>query len=121
MWCQHHTNLKLNEAQKAALLEAKTDGQLAVMGMAESVPTDDNGEAQYYALNALHTGTQAQVGLPLHPCALALQMLQFKDDDDQTMYRSSLPGLEKVVLFPYQVTGAATCLIAMLEIGRAHV
>ena len=107
-------SIKLNPTQKAALLEAKSDGQLAIIGMAESASTDDSGEAKYYALNALHTGTQAQVGLPLKPCARALQMVECKDENGRTKYRSTIPGLEKVSLFPYQVTGAATCLIAMI-------
>jgi hypothetical protein len=98
---------QLTPAQLQLFNDAKQDGQLAVM----SLP--DGGEARHYTLNAVHTGTQGQVGLPIEPSAIVLQMTAFKASDGRLMYRSALPGLEKTSFYPYQVSGCVAMLVAM--------
>lgn len=99
---------RLSKEQRTAFEEALTDGQLAAM----SLP-DDQGEARHYAMHAIYSGTQSQVGFPIEPSALALQMTPCVDEADKTMYTSALLG-EKIRFFPYQVSGAASCLASML-------
>jgi len=99
---------QLSLEQLAIFNDARQDGHTAAMSM-----PDDGGEARYYALNAIHTGTKNQVGLPILPSALALQMTAYEDKTGRKMYRSHLPGLQKSGFYPYQVSGCATLLIAM--------
>jgi hypothetical protein len=99
---------QLTPAQLSAFNEARVDGQLATLGLPEGA-----GEARHYALNAIHSGTQSQVGLPINVSARALQMEKIMENG-QEMYRSKLPGLSKISFYPWQVSGAATCLIGML-------
>jgi SNF2 family DNA or RNA helicase len=100
---------KLTPAQLEAFNEARSEGQLAAL----SLP-DHEGESRHYALNAMYSGTQSQVGLPIKPCAVALQMTAQTEEHGRIKYISSLPGLQKTSFYPYQVSGAATCLIGML-------
>lgn len=59
--------------------------------------------------------TQAQTCVPIVPSATALQMEERADENGNVMYVSHLPGLERLSFFPYQVSGAATCLARMFS------
>ncbi|KAH8730763.1 hypothetical protein GQ44DRAFT_723010 [Phaeosphaeriaceae sp. PMI808] len=101
---------KLTPNQLAIYNQASADGRLAAMSM----PFDTEDEARHYTLHAMYNGTHSQVGLPLHPSAIALQMTLVADELRRAKYASILPGLSNTSFYPYQVSGVATCLIGML-------
>jgi hypothetical protein len=99
---------KLSAAQLKLLDDAKEDGELACMNLPIA-----GSEARHYLLDAIHSTTQAQVGLPIGPSATALHMVEYKDQSGRPVYRSHLPGLEKTSFYPYQVSGCATILVSL--------
>lgn len=104
---------KLTPEQQEAWSAAEKEGMLTIMGIADATSLEDS-EHHYYALNALHTGTQGQVGLPLLPSARALELQEYTDpSDNKQKYRSLLPDLQKMDFYPWQVTGITTCLVSM--------
>ncbi|PVH99646.1 hypothetical protein DM02DRAFT_656202 [Periconia macrospinosa] len=97
------------KASQSKLEESSWDGFLTAMSLPE-----DEGEARHHAFNAIYNGTQSQVGLPIRPSALALDMEPFQGKDGLLMYKSNRKGFEDSSFYPYQVSGAATCLVGML-------
>jgi hypothetical protein len=104
--------LTLSAEEKEAIETARAEGQQAAFSAGEASTDENQVDETYYGLHSLHTGTQSQVGPPLSPSALALDMEEFTDEEGKVKYRSRLPSLRKKTFFPHQVNGIASCLIA---------
>jgi hypothetical protein len=103
--------VKLDQAEAQVLADARTEGEQTAFGLEEATGED---EETYHRLNQIHTGTSSQVGLPLNPCAVALEMTAFTNAKGKGMYRSNDPKLQKCAFYAWQVTGACSALVGAI-------
>ncbi|KAJ4344685.1 uncharacterized protein N0V89_012429 [Didymosphaeria variabile] len=106
--------IKLSAQERHALATARTEGEHRMFSAGEASRDDSDVSGQYCDLNMIHTGTSAQVGLPLVVSAQALDMEASKDEEGRLMYRSRDAALGHRLWFPWQVNGIATCIIAAI-------
>ncbi len=108
--------VQLSAAERAAVDAARAEGGQLAFNLPDSEKQDDDKdiEESYYTLNQIHTGTGAQVGLPLEPSAKALELEAFTDSKGRRKYRSNDPALRNCAFYPWQVTGVTTCLVGAI-------
>jgi hypothetical protein len=103
--------IKIDKTEEAMLNQARKDGEHRVFALDEASRRDKAATEHYYNLAQIRTGTNSQVGLPLRPCAKALELEPFRDERRRLMYRGTGKTFGQKAFFPWQVTGACTAIV----------